>query len=52
MVKLHNVSDEDLYSIIAYLRSDDSLVQALPVKDHESEPSWLAKFLCLVALNS
>ncbi len=49
MVKLPNMADEDLYSIIAFLRSDDTLVQALRVRDHESEPSWFAKFLCLVA---
>ena len=49
MVKLPNMADEDLYSIIAFLRSNDTLVQAAQVKDRESEPSWFAKFLCFVA---
>ena len=49
MVKLPHMADEDLYSVIAFLRSSDTLVQAAQVKDHESEPSWFAKFLCFVA---
>ena len=49
MVKLPRIADEDIYSIIAFLRSDDSLVQAAPVPSRESEPSFLAKFLCHVA---
>jgi len=49
MVKLPGMSDEDLYSIITFLRSDDSLVQASSVHDRESQPSWFAKFLCFVA---
>ncbi len=49
MIKLPRISDEDIYSIIAYLRSDDSLVQAAPVPNHESEPTFLVKFLCHVA---
>ncbi len=49
MPKLNRIADEDIHSIIAFLRSDDSLVQADPTPDHESEPSFLAKFLAHVA---
>jgi len=49
MVKLPRLADEDIYSIIAYLRSDDSAVQAAPVPDSESAPTFLVKFLCHVA---
>ncbi len=49
MVKLPRIADEDIYSIIAYLRSDDSAVQASSIPSRESEPSFLAKFLCHVA---
>jgi mono/diheme cytochrome c family protein len=49
MPKLNRIADEDIQSIIAFLRSDDSLVQADPSPDHESEPSFLVKFLSHVA---
>lgn len=49
MPKLNRMADEDINSIIAFLRSDDSLVQADPTPDHESEPSFLVKFLTQVA---
>ncbi len=49
MVKLPGASDEDVYSIITFLRSDDSLVKAMPVHDRDGEPAWLTKFLCFVA---
>jgi len=49
MPKLNRIADEDLYSIIAFLRSDDSLVQADPTPDKESEPTFLIKFLTHVA---
>ena len=49
MVKLPRLADEDIHSIIAFLRSGDSLVQAAPVADRESEPTLLTKFLCRVA---
>lgn len=49
MVKLPLISDEDMLSIIAFLRSDDPLVNAQDVEDKESEPSFLSKFLCYVA---
>ena len=49
MPKLNRIQDEDIMSIIAFLRSDDSLVVADPSPDHETEPSFLAKLLCHVA---
>lgn len=49
MPKLMHISDEDLNSIIAFLRSDDPLVQPDKTEGPESEPSFLTKFLCLVA---
>jgi mono/diheme cytochrome c family protein len=48
MPKFNRLADEDIHSIIAFLRSDDSLVQADPAPDRESEPSFLAKFLAHV----
>ena len=49
MVKLPNASDEDLRDIVAFLRSDDPLVQPHAVDNHDSRPSFLTKFLCRVA---
>ncbi len=49
MPKLTGLSDEDLASIIAFLRSDDPAVVAADVDDRDSEPTFLMKFLCLVA---
>ncbi|MEO6095352.1 MAG: cytochrome c [Fibrobacteria bacterium] len=49
MPKLPRMQEEDLLSIIAFLRSDDSLVMADPTPDRESQPSFLAKFLTHVA---
>lgn len=49
MPKLNRIADEDIYSVIAFLRSDDSLVQADPTPDRESRPSFLTKFLTHVA---
>ena len=49
MVKLPNASDEDLRDIIAFLRSDDPLVQARDVDNRDSSPSVLTKVLCRVA---
>ena len=50
MVKLPHMSDEDLASIIAFLRSDDSMVEA---SDRDApgvtRPSFLTKLLCHVA---
>jgi len=49
MVKLPNASDEDLRDIIAFLRSDDPMVKAQDVDNHDSRPSFLTKALCRVA---
>jgi mono/diheme cytochrome c family protein len=49
MIKLPNAADEDLRDIIAFLRSDDPLVQARDVGDQESRPSFLTKVLSRVA---
>jgi mono/diheme cytochrome c family protein len=40
-----HLSDEDIYSIIAFLRSDDPWVQAQDVDDYDSKPSLLSKIL-------
>jgi mono/diheme cytochrome c family protein len=49
MIKLPNMADEDLYSIIAWLRSDDPLLAATDQDNTQSEPSFMAKALCYVA---
>ncbi|MBG8553645.1 c-type cytochrome [Hymenobacter guriensis] len=40
-----HMSDEDVYSVIAYLHSSDAQVQANPAPSHEQEPSLLLKAL-------
>lgn len=49
MAKLPNMADEDIDAIIAFLRSDDAMVQADATPDKACEPSFLTKFLCTVA---
>ncbi len=49
MVKFANASEEDLLSIIAYLRSDKPVVQASSLEPPASEPSFMTKFLSHVA---
>lgn len=49
MVKLHHMADEDIYSIISFLHSDDNMVTASSAPDRPCEPSLLTKFLCRVA---
>lgn len=49
MAKLPHMADEDVYSIIAYLRSGMPAVAAANVQDMPCEPSFLTKFLCMVA---
>ncbi len=49
MAKLPLMADEDLESIIAFLRSDDPMVAAAAVPDTPCEPSLLTKFLTRVA---
>jgi mono/diheme cytochrome c family protein len=49
MVKVPNMSDEDVNSVIAFLRSDNALVQADPTELPPSKPSFFAKFLSNIA---
>lgn len=49
MAKLAHMADEDINSIIAFLHSDDALVTASCTPDQPCQPSFLSKFLCLVA---
>jgi mono/diheme cytochrome c family protein/cytochrome c2 len=46
MAKLVNISDEDLYSIISFLRSDNPWVQPDNTRQPDTKPSFLTKFLC------
>jgi hypothetical protein len=48
MPKLVHIADEDLYSIIAYLRSDDKYVQANTTPSPKSQQSFLTKFLVTI----
>lgn len=48
MPKLVHIADEDLYSIIAYLRSDDKYVKADPTPAPTSQQSFLTKFLVTI----
>jgi len=50
MAKLQKISDEDLQSIIAFLRSDHQWVQADPTPNQESSYSFLTKFLTTMKL--
>ena len=49
MAKLPHMSDEDIASLISFLHSDDPMVLADATPDRPCEPSFFAKFLCLVA---
>ena len=49
MAKLPHLADEDLRSIIAFLRSDDPMVAAADVPSVPARPNFLAKFLGTVA---
>jgi len=49
MPKLVHISDEDMRSIISYLRSDRPELQASKEELPDCEPSFLTKFLCFVA---
>lgn len=48
MPKLIHIADEDLYSIIAYLRSDDPYIQADNTRAPKTDPSFLTKFLLTI----
>ncbi|MCW3106536.1 MAG: hypothetical protein JWQ09_1042 [Segetibacter sp.] len=45
MPKLAHISDEDMYSIIAFLRSDNEWVKPDATKQPDCDPSFLTKFL-------
>jgi hypothetical protein len=49
MPKFPHMSEYDVESIISWLRSNRPEVQASEIKATPSEPSFLTKFLCLVA---
>ncbi|MCW3125681.1 MAG: cytochrome c [Bacteroidetes bacterium] len=49
MPKFAHLSDEDLKSVIAWLRSDDPQLQATEKPTTPPVPSLFTKFLCLVA---
>lgn len=49
MAKLPHMSDEDIASIVAFLRSDDEWVQASAIPSVPSEPSFMTKLLSNVA---
>jgi hypothetical protein len=48
MPKFPHLSDEDLRSVIAFLRSGEPCIQASEIPKVPSKPSLLTKFLCLV----
>lgn len=48
MPKLIHISEEDLYSIISFLRSDNAWVQPDASKQPESQISFLTKFLVTI----
>jgi mono/diheme cytochrome c family protein len=50
MAKLQKMSDEDLQSVIAFLRSDHQWVQADATANNDSKYSFLAKFLTTMKL--
>lgn len=49
MPKFPHLSDHDLHSVIAYLRSDEPEVEPSQAVHPASQPSFFAKFLCRVA---
>jgi hypothetical protein len=48
MPKLIHISDEDIASIIAFLRSDNEWVQANSIRMPATQPSFLTKFLVTI----
>lgn len=51
MPKFPHLSDEDIENIVAFLRSDDPIVQPSDENPPKSKPSLLTKFLCKVAFS-
>ena len=50
MAKLPHMSDEDLYSIISFLRSDNPMLAPDNTTHPDTKPSFLTKFLCNVGI--
>lgn len=48
MPKLAHISDEDMFSIVSFLRSDNSWVQPDPTDMPDSKTSFLTNFLCTI----
>jgi hypothetical protein len=48
MAKLHKMSDEDMHSIVAFLRSTNPIVQPDNTRQPETKYSFLAKFLTTI----
>lgn len=48
MPKLIHIADEDLFSIIAFLRSDNAWIQPDTTRQPDSKPSFLTKFLVTI----
>jgi cytochrome c2 len=48
MPKLAHISDEDMFSIISFLRSDNTWIQPDPTEMQESKTSFLTNFLCTI----
>lgn len=48
MAKLHKMSDEDMHSVIAFLRSDHAWVKADNTRKPETSYSFLTKFLTTI----
>jgi hypothetical protein len=51
MAKLPHMSDEDIASVVSFLRSDDPMVKAASIQDKPCEPNLFADFLMLVAFH-
>ena len=45
MPKLLNMADEDMHAVIAFLKSDDLMIQASSTVQPKTSPSFLVKFL-------
>jgi mono/diheme cytochrome c family protein len=49
MAKLPHLADDDINAVISFLHSDDPLITASATPDQPCDPSFLTKFLCMVA---
>jgi len=50
MPKFPLMADEDVYSVIAWLRSDDPLLASAPQEFPANKPNFFVKFLCNMAV--